>query len=216
MHENKSVMNNLMHISAAIAEASKKNRETDKAAAVSGIPDPVSAAEEVHENHSTQTSAPAGDKEILHKALQRRYDELQRMRADLTARLTEETAKLQSGLRKKEELLRALEDMHATLRNAEQEFSFLDQSKLAAECRTAETVRLGLIRLAPLLAAEETPQKNAPGTASTFMNELRSLTFSQIAAAGTAFLLPLILTILGAALIIAAAIILSFNGMFVW
>ena len=214
MRENKSVMNNLVHISAAIAEASRKNQEAGAADAF----DTSASAAETQENRmaTPPASGPAQDKEILNEALQRRYDELQRMRLDLSARLAEETAKVQSAIRKKEELLRSLEDMRGILANAEKEFDCRDQTKLAAECRAAENVRLGLIRIAPLLAEEETARKTAGGTGSSLMTELRSLTFSQLAGTGWGFLFPLILSVIIAAVIIAAAVILSFNGMFVW
>lgn len=209
-----SVMDNLYKIGDKIAEASavKENGGTDAAPSAPAARTNVSVS-----GYSNPT---------LNKALLRRYDDLLRTKRDLVGRLVAECETLrqnQENARTRMELtdsiLKQMEEYLDTVQKADSDFNPEDQSRLANECRKIENIRIEVIRLQSrmknLFSASGGTESNSGSTADILM-ELESLTLSQLFRFGWSIFLPLILAAVVSALLICGAIILSYNGVFLW
>lgn len=229
MQNNGSVMNGLHKISGKIAEASRP---------------PIAAPQDNSRSHNIPapppapvaavTEAPLPQKgpeprktsgSLLGDALLRRYEDYLKTRRDLSARIVRETETLrirQEELQREAERIRTNLEMLGTFAETtaatDDSVNPGDQAVFAAECRKIEHIRLELFRI-----AEQTDvlvnKKNSGGTSSdvsSLLPVLESISFGQLAKAGFAFFFPLIVTLILASLVLAAAVILSFNGMFVW
>lgn len=209
-----SVMDNLYKIGDKIAEASavKENGGTDAAPSAPAARSNVSVS-----GYSNPT---------LNKALLRRYDDLLRTKRDLVGRLVAECETLrqnQETARTRMELtdsiLKQMEEYLDTVQKADSDFNPEDQSRLANECRKIENIRIEVIRLQSrmknLFSASGGTESNS-GSSADILMELESLTLSQLFRFGWSIFLPLILAAVVSALLICGAIILSYNGVFLW
>lgn len=209
-----SVMDNLYKIGDKIAEASavKENGGTDAAPSAPAARTNVSVS-----GYSNPT---------LNKALLRRYDDLLRTKRDLVGRLVAECETLrqnQENARTRMELtdsiLKQMEEYLDTVQKADSDFNPEDQSRLANECRKIENIRIEVIRLQSrmknLFSASGGTESNS-GSSADILMELESLTLSQLFRFGWSIFLPLILAAVVSALLICGAIILSYNGVFLW
>lgn len=209
-----SVMDNLYKIGDKIAEASavKENGGTDAAPSAPAARSNVSVS-----GYSNPT---------LNKALLRRYDDLLRTKRDLVGRLVAECETLrqnQENARTRMELtdsiLKQMEEYLDTVQKADCDFNPEDQSRLANECRKIENIRIEVIRLQSrmknLFSASGGTESNS-GSSADILMELESLTLSQLFRFGWSIFLPLILAAVVSALLICGAIILSYNGVFLW
>ena len=207
-------MDNLYKIGDKIAEASavKENGGTDAAPSAPAARTNVSVS-----GYSNPT---------LNKALLRRYDDLLRTKRDLVGRLVAECETLrqnQENARTRMELtdsiLKQMEEYLDTVQKADSDFNPEDQSRLANECRKIENIRIEVIRLQSrmknLFSASGGTESNS-GSSADILMELESLTLSQLFRFGWSIFLPLILAAVVSALLICGAIILSYNGVFLW
>lgn len=207
-----SVMDNLYKIGDKIAEAS--------AAKENGGTDAVSSSDR------SNVSSGGYSNPTLNKALLRRYDDLLRTKKDLVGRLVSECETLrqnQENARSRMELtgsiLKQMEEYLDTVQKADSDFNPEDQSRLANECRKIENIRIEVIRLQSRmknLFAGDGGTENNSGSPANILMELESLTLSQLFRFGWSIFLPLILTAVVSALLISGAIILSYNGVFLW
>lgn len=184
---------------------------------------------------ANQNTAPSADKTnvsavsqspTLSKALIRRYDDLLKSKRDLTGRLVAECELLRHNhekarvmLETSESALTQLEEYLKTVQDADNDFDPADQSRLALECRKIENIRIEVIRLQTKLKnlSESGSATGNTGTGSgNLLEDFESLTLSQLFRFGWAVFLPLIIAAVTAALLIGAAIILSYNGVFLW
>lgn len=201
-----SVMNNLYKIGDKISEAT-----TGKDAAAS---DPVSSA------------APVSQSTTLNKALLRRYDDLLKSKRDLTGRLVAECEAVRHSHKNAgavmeitESALKQLEEYLETVQKSDNDFDPSDQRRLAEECRKIEMIRIEVIRLqARMKNLNESGSSSGSSNVASenLLMELDSLSVSQLFRFGWAVFLPLILAAVISAILISAAIILSYNGVFLW
>lgn len=236
MQNNGSVMNGLHKISGKIAEASRSHvsppppAENPWADTPAAVPPPVRTQTEpppaaVPRSYG-MTPEPSSKKSgsILGDALLRRYEDFLKTRRDLAARIVRETERLRT---REEDLQRELEEIRSHLeqlkgfaRETDSTDDSVDpgnQAAFAAECRKIEHLRLELFRIGG--QTDPADGKKAGGKSTdpaSFLSLFNSLTFGQLARAGFAFLFPFLAVLVFAVLLLAAAIILSFNGAFVW
>ena len=209
-----SVMDNLYKIGDKIAEASavKENGGTDAAPSAPAARSNVSVS-----GYSNPT---------LNKALLRRYDDLLRTKRDLVGRLVAECETLRQNqeiartrMELTDSILKQMEEYLDTVQKADSDFNPEDQSRLANECRKIENIRIEVIRLQSrmknLFSASGGTESNS-GRSADILMELESLTLSQLFRFGWSIFLPLILAAVVSALLICGAIILSYNGVFLW
>lgn len=209
-----SVMDNLYKIGDKIAEASavKENGGTDAAPSAPAARSNVSVS-----GYSNPT---------LNKALLRRYDDLLRTKRDLVGRLVAECETLRQNqeiartrMELTDSILKQMEEYLDTVQKADSDFNPEDQSRLANECRKIENIRIEVIRLQSrmknLFSASGGTESNS-GSSADILMELESLTLSQLFRFGWSIFLPLILAAVVSALLICGAIILSYNGVFLW
>lgn len=242
MNNNGSVMNGLHKISGKIAEAARQPNpppppQTDNPWAESPVAPPLAPLPTQEKTVPPpvpvpavpQQEAPAPIKQqtrsILGDALLKRYEDFLKTRRDLAARIVRETEMLrtrQEELDREAEKIRRslaqLEEVEKTANSTDESVDPGNQTLFAAECRKIEHLRLELFRIAEQ-AGQLTDGKKTDGKKADtldLLSILDSLTFSQMARAGFAFLFPLLAVLFLAVLFLSAAIILSFNGMFVW
>jgi len=243
MNNNGSVMNGLHKISGKIAEAARQPNpppppQTDNPWAESPVAPPTSPlpprettvpppvpAPEAAPQEAPAPTVKQQTRSILGDALLKRYEDFLKTRRDLAARIVRETAMLrtrQEELDREAEKIRRslaqLEEFEKTANSADESVDPGNQALFAAECRKIEHLRLELFRITEQTGQLTDGKKTDGKKADTLdlLSVLDSLTFSQMARAGFAFLFPLLVVIVLAGLFLAAAIILSFNGMFVW
>ena len=233
MQNNGSVMNGLHKISGKIAEAARpQGRPAD--AAETDVPSAPPAAEPQEtippavsfrpprlENPKPQGKSGS----ILGDALLRRYEDFLKTRRDLAARIVRETESLRNrqaeNLREAEKIkqyISSLEEFTKIMESADESVDPGDQALFAAECRKIEHLRLELFRITEqteILAGKKMSGEKSTDAAS-ILPVLDSLSFGQLAKAGFAFFFPVLAVLIFSALLLAAAIVLSFNGMFVW
>lgn len=208
-----SVMNNLYKIGDKISEASS-GKETPAA-------DHAATSTPANQNVSA-----ASQSATLSKALVRRYDDLLKSRRDLTGRLVAECESLRHNHEKaraimevSDSALKQMEEYLKIVKDADNDFDPADQSRLAAECRKIENIRIEVIRLQSKmknLSDPGTGSGNISAGSGSLLEDFESLTLSQLFRFGWAIFLPLILAAVVSALLIGAAIILSYNGVFLW
>jgi len=233
MQNNGSVMNGLHKISGKIAEAARPQgrpadaAETDAPSAPPAaepqetIPPAVSFRPPRLENPKPQGKSGS----ILGDALLRRYEDFLKTRRDLAARIARESEALRNrqeeNQRESEKIRRYLanlEDFAKVVESADESVDPSDQAVFAAECRKIEHLRLELFRITEqteILAGKKMSGEKSADAAS-ILPVLDSLSFGQLAKAGFAFFFPVLAVLIFSALLLAAAIVLSFNGMFVW
>jgi len=238
MHDNGSVMNGLHKISGKIAEASRFSVSAppeDPGTGSSGTPPQVRSQEPPQGSPAadvppSRAKGPVVQRKtsgsLLGDALLRRYEDYLKTRKDLSGRIVRETESLrlrQEELQREAEKIRAhlelLQNFAETTSDTDDLVDPGDQAAFAAECRKIEQIRLELFRIADqteALAGRKGSGNANSDTAESLLPLLDSLSFGQLAKAGSAFFFPLIVTLIFAALILAAAVVLSFNGMFVW
>lgn len=236
MHNNGSVMNGLHKISRKIAEASRPpvsappdDPRTASPAAPPRVPVPVIPPAPAPAPAPAAGPPPPARKaasgSLLGDALLRRYEDYLKTRRDLAARIVRETESLRI---RQEELQREAEQIRTHLELLERFADEAgdsdgsvdpgDQAAFAAECRKIEHIRLEVFRIAEQAGGaggSKNPDSKNSDPAS-LLPLIDSLTFGQLAKAGFAFFFPLLVTLILMTLILAAVIILSFNGMFVW
>lgn len=150
-----------------------------------------------------------------------RRDEFLRFRKEMRIRLHElaaECSRRNEAAEKNEtEIKDAGQQLAALLERLEQqtepdEFSPDFQVRLSDVCRELDHMRLELIPLQNLLSADSR-SAGSPGNASpaSLFAELDSVSFGQLFRIGAALALPLILTLLFCALLLCAAIALTFR-----
>ena len=111
------------------------------------------------------------------------------------------------------------EEFYKKVEETDCEFDPADQKRLADTCRMIENIRMEVIRIqARGIPAATTPvnESTVPEKKEYSMAELDSLTFSQLFRFGWALTMPLCIAVILAAILIGAAVILSFNGAFLW
>lgn len=236
MHNNGSVMNGLHKISGKIAEASRPPVSAPPNDPRSGspvTPPRVRTPEPPQGSSAAEVASPAKGMEqrktsgsLLGDALLRRYEDYLKTRKDLSGRIVRESEALrirQEELQREAEKIRIyleqLEKFAETTSGTDDSVDPGDQAAFAAECRKIEHIRLELFRISDqteALVCKKGSGKASSDAASDLLPLLDSLSFGQLARAGFAFFFPLLVTLILAALIIAAAFILSFNGVFVW
>lgn len=207
-----SVMNNLYKIGDKISEAT-----TGK---------DVSAADQTSSSPAGHANAPVSQSATLNKALLRRYDDLLKSKRDLTGRLVAECEAVRHSHKNAgavmeitEAALKQLEEYLDTVQKSDNDFDPADQRRLAEECRKIEIIRIEVIRLQARMKNlnENGSSSGSSNVASeNLLMELESLTVSQLFRFGWAVFLPLILAAVISALLICVAIILSYNGVFLW
>ena len=205
-----SVMNNLYKIGDKISEAT-----TGKDV---GATDQASSA-----GHA---AAVASQSVTLNKALLRRYDDLLKSKRDLTGRLVAECEAVRHShknagavMKITESALKQLEEYLDTVQKSDNDFDPADQRRLAEECRKIEIIRIEVIRLQTRLKNLNecgSSSGNSSVASENLLMELDSLSVSQLFRFGWAVFLPLILAAVISSLLICAAIILSYNGVFLW
>ena len=205
-----SVMNNLYKIGDKISEAT-----TGK--------DAVMTEQTSSAGH---TVAPVSQSATLNKALLRRYDDLLKSKRDLTGRLVAECEAVRHSHKNAvavteitDAALKQLEEYLDTVQKSDNDFDPADQRRLAEECRKIEVIRIEVIRLqARLKNLNESGSSSVNNSVASenLLMELDSLSVSQLFRFGWAVFLPLILAAVISALLISAAIILSYNGVFLW
>lgn len=182
--------------------------------------DKLSAA--VQENADGQNPVVPSQKTTLDHALLRRYDDLLRTKRDLSARLIREIENLRAGeeaAQFRAKLRNEFEEFYKKVEETDCEFDPADQKRLADTCRIIENIRMEVIRIqARGIPAATTPvnESTVPEKKEYSMAELDSLTFSQLFRFGWALTMPLCIAVILAAILIGAAVILSFNGAFLW
>ncbi len=223
-------MLHLHRINDKLAEASQKNKMNSSANAGTGtaVPAEPAAVPSPAAPVPAPAAAPAASQEaILSQALLRRYEEMLKLKRDLTGRFTsfqeqvcnakEQTENL---TKKRTAFLSELDEYLVQLEQTDTAFDPADQGRLALECRKLEQIRLAAVRLDLRMHAEKLTQLDIQNPLAgkkenvSFMHELHSLTFSQLANFGFALFFPLLCTLLLAALLISAAVILSMSGAF--
>ena len=232
MQNNGSVMNGLHKISGKIAEAARPQQIHTANAPGQDVPSAPPSAEPQKNIPPAVTFRPPSlpkpqgkSGSILGDALLRRYEDFLKTRRDLAARIVRETESLRNrqaeNLREAEKIkqyLSSLEEFTKIMESADESVDPGDQALFAAECRKIEHLRLELFRIAEqteILSGRKTSGEKSTDAAS-ILPVLDSLSFGQLAKAGFAFFFPLLAVLIFSALLLAAAIILSFNGMFVW
>ena len=152
------------------------------------------------------------------KALRARCLEYEHSKKDLLFRLHEFSARadrMETDARKNEELLRRLKDgSAAALEKLERqqdpdEYSQDFQLRLSDNFRELDRIRLDLIDLQAEMPEEK--QSDAPARGSGLFAELDSVSFGQLFRIGAGLFLPVILTALLCAVLIALALILVFR-----
>lgn len=238
MHNNGSVMNGLHKISGKIAEASRPSVSAppDNPWMESPVTPPQVQSPEPPQGSPAADVPPARVKEgpeqkktsgsLLGDALLRRYEDYLKTRKDLSGRIVRQTEALrarQEELQQEAEKIRThlelLEKFAETTSDTDDLVDPGDQAAFAAECRKIEHIRLEVFRISDqteALAGKESSGKANGDTADSLLPLLDSLSFGQLARAGFAFFFPFLVTLILATLILAAAIVLSFNGTFVW
>ncbi|MBO4490763.1 MAG: hypothetical protein J5944_05315 [Lentisphaeria bacterium] len=223
MQNNGSVMNGLHKISGKIAEAARPQVRPVGAARTDSpsVPPAVTFRPPLPENPKPQGKSGS----ILGDALLRRYEDFLKTRRDLAARIARETEALRNrqeeNQRESEKIRRYLanlEDFAKAVESSDESVDPGDQAVFAAECRKIEHLRLELFRISEqteILAGKKISGEKSTD-ASSILPVLDSLSFGQLARAGFAFFFPVLAVLIFSALLLAAAIILSFNGMFVW
>lgn len=238
MLNNGSVMNGLHKISGKIAEASRPpvsaSAHTEKSRIDSPAATPAVHGGEIPPTPAAAPVPPAMIKvpepsktsgSILGDALLRRYEDFLKTRRDLAVRIVRETEKLhirQEELQRESERIRTslelLEKFAETTAGTDESVNPGNQTVFAAEYRKIEHIRLELFRIAEqtnaITGTKGSGEKH--GTADSLLPLLESLSFGQLAKAGFSFFFPFLVTLILSSLLLAAAIILSFNGMFVW
>jgi len=154
----------------------------------------------------------------LNRAVLRRLEEFQKLRRDLTGRLAENGAVMEQQMAQAKALLQELEAGREMVSRHQSEIAQINsdewkkehlQSELGNAMRKLENCRLDLIskmaRIAEMAGTAPAREK----TQTSLKPELNSLTFRQMLRFGFAFMLPLCLTMLAVAAIIAAAVFLS-------
>lgn len=238
MQNNGSVMNGLHKISGKIAEASRSplstSATTDDHRSDSPVLPPPATSVRGNSPIPAAAVSPSRTKEqtplktagsLLGDALLRRYEDFLKTRRDLGARIVRESESLrirQEELQKEAEKVRTcleqLEKFREAAGDTDGSVDPGDQAAFAAECRKIEHIRLELFRITEqtnALSGEKSSGEKQFDTAS-FLLLFDSLSFSQLARAGFAFFFPLLVTLILSSLILAVAVILSFNGVFVW
>ena len=238
MQNNGSVMNGLHKISGKIAEASRTAAsapppagETRGASPVMPRPaapvreDPPIPVAAVSPSRTKEQTPPKTSGSLLGDALLRRYEDFLKTRRDLGARIVRESENLrvrQEELQKEAEKVRAyleqLEKFGEATTGTDESVNPGDQAAFAAECRKIEHIRLEFFRIAEQTDAFAGKKSSGEkqGDPASFPLLFDSLSFSQLARAGFAFFFPLLVTLILSALILAVAVVLSFNGVFVW
>jgi len=224
MQNNGSVMNGLHKISGKIAEASRTPSSVSTPPDGSGddpsVTPPAAPLPRTKEQSPGRTSG-----SLLGDALLRRYEDFLKTRRDLDARIVRDMEALrirQEELQRESEKIRVyleqLEKFAGATAGTDESVNPGDQAAFAAECRKIEHIRLELFRITEqtdALAGRKSFGEKNSDTAS-LLPLIDSLSFSQLARAGFAFFFPLLVTLIIASLLLASAVILSFNGMFVW
>lgn len=212
-----SVMDGLHKISGTISA------NTRRTGAVSSAP--ATAEKSMLQNTNSATSpatvptVPQGKKDA---AARRRFEEYLRGRRDLSERAAGMIALLESE--EAEQAVRA-EKITSTLKllrriledlpeaDASRE-GFSGTAELADSCRKLENLRLETIRLAPLVRNRTEYIPGTPHSTPETKILLDSLAFRQIFRASLIASLPILIMLLLAAILIAAAVIGSFKGLF--
>ncbi|MBR2426615.1 MAG: hypothetical protein IKB16_07730 [Lentisphaeria bacterium] len=163
---------------------------------------------------------------IFNKALLRRYEDLLRTKRDLTGRLVAECESLRCSQERANAVmeittstLKQLEEYLNIVRNTENNVNPENQTELAKECRKIENIRIEVIRLQARmkkLADTDSAVGSMASSNGNVLSDFDSLTFSQLFRFGWSLFLPLILASVLGAILIGAAIILSYNGVFLW
>ncbi len=189
---------------------------------------------ETPENRVPQ--AQTRDTGISPELLKRRYHEFQRMRNDLLERINTMAGMLQREAEtyntRLAVLQRAADDLNRIQDELPQEDTgkeqFQDRSELAEITLLMERLRIEILRLTPVIESGASEPARSAGTLGAVSGKnsagngsnaeagvlLDSLSFRQVFRTSFAAALPLIIGVLAAALIIAIAIIGSFNGLF--
>ena len=207
-----SVMNNLYKIGDKISEATagKDAVQTEQTSSAAGQP----------------AAAAVSQSATLNKALLRRYDDLLKSKRDLTGRLVAECEAVRHSHKNAgavmeitESALKQLEEYLETVQKSDNDFDPADQRRLAEECRKIEMIRIEVIRLQARMKNLNESGSSSGGSnvaSENLLMELDSLSVSQLFRFGWAVFLPLILAAVISAILISAAIILSYNGVFLW
>ena len=197
----------LLGIREQIAEASRKN---------SGKP--AGQEERGPETFAPRVSVFESLPEETRKALRARCLEFEHSKKDLLFRLHElsaRTARMETDARRNAELSQRLkEGSAAALKKLERqqepdEFSEDFQLRLSDNFRELDRIRLELIDLQAELPEEN--RSGAPARQAGLFAELDSVSFGQLFRIGTGLFLPVILTALLCAVLIAIALVLVFR-----
>ena len=238
MQNNGSVMNGLHKISGKIAEAARTQVSPAESSSSDSPVAPPSVESKKEDPRSTNAVTPPqtgfpkpqqqgknGSGSILGDALLRRYEDFLKTRRDLAARIVRETESLrlrqdevQQEAEKIRQYLTQLDNLAVDVNATDEAVDPGNQAVFAAECRKIEHLRLELFRIAEQtkILAEKKKSDGTDSNALSFLPLLDSLSFGQFAKAGFAFFFPLLAALIFSAFLIAAALILSFNGTFAW
>ncbi len=176
------------------------------------------------------------DTGIAPELLKRRYNEFQRMRNDLLERINTMAGMLQQEAETYNSRLAVLQRTADDLNRIQDELpleeagkeQFQDRSELAETTLLMERLRIEILRLIPVIESGTSEPARSAGTLGAVSGKnpagngssaetgilLDSLSFRQIFRTSFVAALPLIIGGIAAALIIALAIIGSFNGLF--
>lgn len=209
------VSGSLHRISGQISEAANRmhNPQQEPEESHASVPEEVART---GADSAVRHNPPAPDYAAMHAVLKPRYEELLRMKRDLTGQLREaearfsaEAARLDRKIAEQNATLEELRSILARLENCRiPEFADADfKTALREALRTFENGRIELIRatMGVSKAEENTSQAAPAGTA------LGAMSAGELIRKGFAFFLPLIVTILLAALFLAAAFFLAWK-----
>lgn len=176
------------------------------------------------ETESPSTSR-RGDSEFYRrehkKALQKRVEEFRLLKKDLAGKITEKLASIPEDIRISEtrisELRSAVEKYASILDTIQSldEFSWHEDNlslEVGKSMKKAENTRLEFIRISSKISALQRESEAAENSAQTsFMPEIRSLTFIQVLKFGLLISTPLIFTLIATSFIIGIFMYVTFR-----
>lgn len=214
------VSGSLHRISGQISEAASRMHNPPQEMETASNPDPEAQPAPKAEMESSTAAPvrrdPPRNSAAPHAAFKPRYEELLRMRRDLTgqlqeaeARLSAEYAALESRISEKNRKLAEIRSLLSRLESCRiPEWTDPDfQPAFHEALRTFENGRIELIRAT---VSVEQPSADSGRNPAPELN-LSSLTAGFLFRKGCAFFLPLILALLGGALFLAAAFVLAWK-----
>ena len=174
---------------------------------------------------ASSASSRRGDGEFYQKehrkALQKRVEEFRLLKKDLAGKITEKLASIPEDIRISETRiseLRLAVEKYASLLDTIQsldESSWHDDNlslEIGRSMKKAENTRLEFIRISSKISALQRESEAAENSAQTsFMPEIRSLTFVQMMKFGLFVSIPMILTLIAASFIIGFFMYVTFR-----